>query len=168
MVAKMSGQDPGPKRSDLSDESEPMIVRTKALMAANAEERSALTTQLGLYWGSLVNANKVIFWMLLEILRNPDVEAKIRTEIAVCCKVVDTVPREGGFGGFGPGQLKMDINALMKSCPILRATFYETMRLYTDNISYCKVMQDLTLTKGPEDVASFGKPTPPNIHHQGR
>lgn len=148
VVAKLSGEDPGAQWADLSDVSEPMMARTKALMAANAEERAALTTQLGIYWGLLVNANKVIFWVLLEILLNADLEATIKAEIAPFCKVEDG------------GQLRMDTDSLMKACPVLRATFYETMRVYTEGISYRKVCQDLTLTEGARDLAAFGKATP--------
>lgn len=156
LVSTLSGQDPGPKWGDLSDVSEPMLARTKALMAANAEERAALTTQLGIHWSSLVNLNKVIFWMLLEIILNADLETKIKAEIAPFCKVVNTDQGENRRSG----QLKMDTDALMKACPLLRATFYETMRLYTDGIPYRKVRQDLSLTEGVEDLAAFGKSRP--------
>jgi hypothetical protein len=54
----------------------------------------------------------------------------------------------------------MDTDSLMKACPDLRATFYETMRLYTYGISHRKVCQDLSLTEGVEDLAAFGKSRP--------
>jgi hypothetical protein len=153
VVAKLSGKDPGPEWGDLSDVSEPMLARTKALQAVNAEDRVAASTQLGIYWGTLVNANKVTFWMLLEIIMNPELEDKIRTEIAPFCRVVKDQ-------GDGHGRLEMDVVSLMKSCPIIKATFFETMRFYVAGTSYRKVCQDLTLTESVQDLASFGKVKP--------
>jgi hypothetical protein len=58
----------------------------------------------------------------------------------------------------------MDADSLVKSCLLLKAAFFETMRVYTAGTSYKKVNRDLTLTKGVENLASFGKVKPQTYH----
>jgi hypothetical protein len=158
VAAKLAGKDPGPKWGDMADVSETMLVRTRALLAVNAEDSFAVASHLALYWGTMVNANKVIFWMLLEIISTPNLAGKIRTEIAPCCKVIKDQ------GGGQHGHLKMDTESLMKNCPVTKATFFETMRVYTAGTSYKKVHQDLTLTEGEDDLANFGKTKSQTYH----
>jgi len=153
LQAKIQGRNGG----DLSDVSETILVRTKALLAVNAEDNMAVVSHLAIYWGLLVNANKVIFWMLLEIISTPNLAGKVKDEISPFSKVVKDQ-------GDGKGQLKMDADSLVKSCPLLKATFFETMRVYTAGASNKKVNQDLTLTEGVEDLASYGKVKPQTYH----
>ena len=54
VVAKLAGKDPGSKWGDLSDISETILVRTKALLAVNAEDSMAVASHLAIYWGLLV------------------------------------------------------------------------------------------------------------------
>ena len=68
VVAKLAGEYPGPKWGDLSDVSGAILLRTRAVLAVNAEDSMAVASHLAIYWGLLVNSNKVIFWMLLEIM----------------------------------------------------------------------------------------------------
>ena len=161
LVAKLAGKDPGPKWGDLSDVSETVILRTRSLVAINAEDSMAVASHLALYWGLMVNANKVIFWMLLEIIATPDLAAKIEKEIEPYAKLTTKYPKTTTAGGQqSQQQLKLDAEPLITSCPLLKATFFESMRMYTAGTSYKKVHQDLTLTEGAEDVAVFGKTKP--------
>ena len=87
--------------------------------------------------------------MLLHIISSPKLLSTIREEIAP-------------FAKFDPDteQLNLDIDSLLKQCPVFKATFFETMRFYTAGVSYKKVLQDVTLTESAEDAATFGKPIP--------
>jgi hypothetical protein len=76
VVAKLAGEYPGLKWGDLSDVSDVILVRTRALLAVNAEDSMAVASHLAIYWGLLVNSNKVIFWMLLEIISAPDLAGR--------------------------------------------------------------------------------------------
>ena len=157
VVANLAGKDPGPKWRDLSDLSETILIRTRALVAVDAEDSMAVASHLALYWGLLVNANKVIFWMLLKIVATPELADQIKKEVAPFAQVAKDQAS-------GQSRLKMDTSSLINSCPILKATFFETMRMYTAGTSYKKVNQDLTLTEGAEDLASFGKAKPQTYH----
>jgi hypothetical protein len=60
-VAKLAGEDPEPKWGGLSDASEAILVRTKALLAVNAKDSITVASRLAIFWSLLVNTNKVIF-----------------------------------------------------------------------------------------------------------
>lgn len=92
--------------------------------------------------------------MLLHIISNPDLLEMVRKEIKPYAEVT----------GSSPGSLKLDVDGLVKYCPIFKGCFFESMRLYTAGVSYKKVLQDLTVTEGAEDAATFGKPRPQTYH----
>jgi len=145
----MNGKQVDEKWANMSDISESMRSRLKSLQSIEAPEPFATAQNLAVYWGLMVNANKVNFWMLLHIISSPKLLSTIREEIAP-------------FAKFDPDteQLNLDIDSLLKQCPVFKATFFETMRFYTAGVSYKKVLQDVTLTESAEDAATFGKPIP--------
>lgn len=145
----LKGDDPEFKWRDMSDVSETMRIRTKALQTIKPPVEFSVASNLAVYWGLMVNSNKVTFWMLLHIISTPTLLAGIRKEI----KPYVTVTKNGDSE-----TLKLDIDAMIKHCPLFKATFYETMRLYTAGTSYKKVLQDVTLTESDEDARLFGKP----------
>ena len=100
----------------------------------------------------MVNANKVIFWMLLRIISTPALFDSIRKEIEPYATAAND------------GNLKVEVDSLMKDCPLLKATFYESMRVYTAGTSYKKVLQDVTLTESDKDAHTFGKPRGQTYH----
>jgi hypothetical protein len=103
----------------------------------------------------MVNANKVIFWMLFHIISTPTLLTNIRKEINSYSKVT----KEGDSE-----RLKLDINSMIKHCPLFKAAFYESMRVYTAGTSYKKVLKDVTLTESVEDTHTFGKPRGQTYH----
>jgi hypothetical protein len=153
--AVLKGDDPEFKWRDMSDVSETMRIRTKALQTIKSPDEFSVASNLAVYWGLMVNANKVTFWMLLSIISNPTLLGSIRKEI----KPYVMVAKNGNSE-----TLKLDVDAMIKHCSLFKATFYETMRLYTAGTSYKKVLQDVTLTESDEDAHSFGKPRGQTYH----
>ncbi|KAL5324197.1 hypothetical protein ACEPPN_008741 [Leptodophora sp. 'Broadleaf-Isolate-01'] len=149
----MNGKQVEGKWSDMSDISETMKIRLQAMQSVDAEEGFAVAQNLALYWGLMVNANKVHFWMLLHIISSPELLSTIQEEMAPFAKFSHET-----------GKLDLDVDNLVKSCPVFKATFFETMRLYTAGVSYKKVLQDVALTESVEDAATFGKPIPQTYH----
>ncbi|KAL2073347.1 hypothetical protein VTL71DRAFT_10671 [Oculimacula yallundae] len=149
----INGKTVDDKWSGISDISETMRIRLKAFQSVDVDEEFAIAQNLALYWGLMVNANKVLFWVLLHIISSPDLLSTIREEIAP-------------FAKFSPAteNLQLDVDSLVKSCPVFKGTFFEAMRLYTAGVSYKKVLQDVTLTESAEDAAKFGKPVPQTYH----
>ncbi|KAF8863494.1 cytochrome P450 [Acephala macrosclerotiorum] len=151
----LNGRETVGKWEDLSDVSETMRLRLRALQKIDSDELFAISSTVSIYWGLMVNANKVIFWLLLNIISSPDLLESIQKEIRPYAKV--------GSGSDG-GSLKLDVEGLLKNCPTLKGSFFEAMRLYTAGTSYKKVLQDLDLTESAEDAAKFGKPRPQKYH----
>jgi hypothetical protein len=89
--------------------------------------------------------------MLLSIISSPDLLETLRQEIAPFARIKDSSGQAG---------LTLDINGLLNSCPTIKATFFETMRLYTNGTSHKKVLQDITLSESAADAAAFWKPRP--------
>jgi cytochrome P450 len=157
LVKSMRGEDPGHSWRDMSDVSETMKLRCKALEGINTSDAYNAANNLAVYWGLMVNANKVTFWMLLHIISSPPLLRTIRDEISAFAISHASTPKD-------QGTLSIDATRLAKSCPNLKATFFETMRLYTAGTSYKKVLQPLSLTESPEDAAALGKPRPQTYH----
>ncbi|KAK0107288.1 hypothetical protein ONS95_003987 [Cadophora gregata] len=149
----MNGKQVDEKWTDMSDISESMRNRLVSLQNIDAPEPFAIAQNLAIYWGLMVNANKINFWMLLHIISSPKLFSTIREEIAPFAKFASDAEH-----------LKVDIDSLLKHCPVLKATFFETMRFYTSGLSYKKVLQDVILTESAEDAATFGKPMPQTYH----
>lgn len=106
-----------------------------------------------------MNANMIAYWHLLYILATPGLVDKIRTEVAPYAKV--TKPES--IGGFTEApKLALSADGLCKKCPLLKATYFETMRLSTRPSSTRRITADVTIsgdTNGPK--------SPSYILHQG-
>ena len=155
MMATLDGRDPDFKYNDLSDVSETMRLRVRALQSIKSDDEFAVASNLAIYWGLMVNANKVIFWMLLNIISAPELLEKILKEIKLFAMVSNVNDKQS---------LELDVDGLVKSCPFFKAAFFESMRLYTAGTSYKKVLQNVTLSESAEDAALFGKPKPQTYH----
>ena len=153
--ATLRGEDPELKWRNMSDVSETMRVRTKALQSIKSPDNFTVASNLAVYWGLMVNANKVIFWMLLHIISTPTLLINIRKEI----KLYSKVTKEGDSE-----RLKLDIDSMIKHFPLFKAAFYESMRVYTAGTSYKKGLKDVTLTESAEDSHAFGTPRGQTYH----
>lgn len=158
LAATQRGEDPGPKWADMSDVSEIMQIRVKEWEAAKASTKLHTTNDMSVLWGANANSNKNIFWMLLQIYSRPDLLSTIRAEISPYVRASPTTINPHHT------HLHFDIDGLTKSCPVIKATFYETMRCNMSGLGIRSVTQDLTLTESPSDALLFGKPRPHSYH----
>jgi cytochrome P450 len=116
----------------------------------------------GLFFGFLVNSVPVTFWTISHIIRNPDLLARIRTELKGVAR--ETVTPDG---------IRMrilDISAIKEQCPLLLSTFHETLRYVGSSISTLVVHEDVwlddtyLLTKGSlVQIAATAIHSDPNI-----
>lgn len=148
----LDGKDPEISWGNMEDVADTMRLRQRAMSERDVEigGKFNIVAHLAIYWALMINANKVIFWMLLRVVSNPALLAAIRAEVAPFVAA-------GADPDQPEGMLKLDVDGLIKSCPLLKATFLETMRVYTPGISYKKVKQDIVLTETPEDIRLLGK-----------
>jgi cytochrome P450 len=153
MAAIERGSDAGPLYKDWDDVSEVMRLRVKTWEENHASTKLLGATDVSVLWGVNVNSNKNIFWMLLHIYSRPQLLSDIREEIAEYVKVSSTGER--GSNGFP--KLQIDVDGLCKNCPLIKASFYETMRMNMGGLGVRQVNHELTLTESAADAAMFGK-----------
>ncbi|KAH3976312.1 hypothetical protein HBH98_160140 [Parastagonospora nodorum] len=156
VAAKQAGRDPGAKWGALDDISQVMHDRVKVWVDTNASERLQKTNDISVLWGVNVNSNKNVFWMLMQINSRPEVLSDIREEIAPYVHISPT----GERGPTGFPKLSIDVDGLMKHCPLLKASFYETMRMNMAGLGVREIIKDVVLKESAEDAALFGKKRP--------
>jgi hypothetical protein len=156
MAAVQRGEDPGPHYQDLNDASEVMRLRVKTWVDSNASAKLQSTNDVSVIWGVNVNSNKNIFWMLLQIYAQAELLSDVREELAAYVKVSPT----GECGENGFPKLDIDVDGLCKHCPLIKASFYETMRMNMSGLGIRQVNKDLVLTESAADATMFGKTKP--------
>jgi cytochrome P450 len=95
--------------------------------------------------------------MLWHIYPDRRLLAEIRQEIDRYVKVVSP---KSELPIAEPDHLDMDMEGLYRSCPLLKASYFETMRLDVQGTTYKSVTADFTVTESPEDAAIVGKSKP--------
>ena len=103
----------------------------------------------------MVNSNQVIFWMLFHVYSQPELLSQLRNEIEPYVKI-DTMPATQ-FANKQPRKLSMNTKALMNDCPLLQATFLETMRVDSLSSSVKRVLEDITVTESLQDAEKQGR-----------
>jgi cytochrome P450 len=103
------------------------------------------------------NANQVVFWLLWHIYSDPELLAEARHEVD---RHVQVISPKSELPIAEPDRLDMDLEGLHRSCPLLKASYFETMRLYVQATTYRSVTADLTITESPEDAAMVGMSKP--------
>ncbi|PGH06355.1 hypothetical protein AJ80_08189 [Polytolypa hystricis UAMH7299] len=152
MTMVENGQDPGFDWRDLDDVSELMKSRSRTWRDAGVSTKLTAPEDLALLWAINTKANTVIFWQLIRILANPELHAKILKEIAPFARAYRPSPEESGFHIQEPPRLSLNVDRLIDSCPLLKATYYETLRLHSSAFSYRKVTKDLTVKESAADA----------------
>lgn len=156
VAAKQSGRDPGAKWGALDDISQIMQDRVRVWVDHHASEILQRTNDVSVIWGVNVNSNKVVFWMLLQIYTRPELLSDIRDEISEYVKPSPS----GERGPTGFPKLEIDVEGLTKRCPLIKATFHETMRMNMSGLGIRQVIRDITIKESAADAAMFGKKRP--------
>ncbi|KAL2002139.1 hypothetical protein VTN02DRAFT_589 [Thermoascus thermophilus] len=154
------GRDPGFDFRDLDDVSEPMKERMRSWRKAGFAPNASAPGDFAILWAMNVNSSNIVFWNLLHILADPALLSGIRREIAPYVKATRLSPQETGLPFTEPPRLSVDMDGLLNSCPLLKATYYETMRMDTAPFSYRELTADLTLTESEEDATLNGSSEP--------
>lgn len=105
-------------------------------------------------WALVVNASLLVYWQVLYIFATPGLLDRIRKEVAPYA----TVSKPESIGKFSEApKLKILQEGLAKSCPLLKATYFEALRLSDQPWSVRKVASDVTIygDKRAEEPVSF-------------
>ena len=84
----------------------------------------------------------LVFWLLIRLYDEPTLQDRVRAESAPFARA--TQP-SGSFSIPEPPRLKLDVDGIIKSCKLLRACYWESVRLDTSIVLLRKVQKDFTV-----------------------
>ncbi|EED15004.1 cytochrome P450, putative [Talaromyces stipitatus ATCC 10500] len=142
---------------DLDDVSEIVQERMRFWRISGISSSLSARLDAWLLWKTTTDASKLIFWNILHIFSDSDLLATVRKEIAPYVRVTRSDPKVTGLPIAEPPRLSIDTEKLFTGCPLLKATYAETIRLDSNPISYRQLNADLTLTESEEDAAIFAR-----------
>ncbi|KAH8704241.1 putative cytochrome P450 [Talaromyces proteolyticus] len=152
-LAVEDGRDAPMEFRDLDDVSELMQQRIRLLKTLGLNPTLSGRLDSWLLWKLTSDSSKLTFWTLFHAYSDPTLLSNIRKEIAPFVKTSRLGPKETGLPFMEPPRLSMDMKRLLKSCPLLKATYAESVRLETNPISYRELTTDLVLTESPKEAA---------------
>ncbi|OAL51217.1 cytochrome P450 [Pyrenochaeta sp. DS3sAY3a] len=156
VASKQAGLDVESRWGPLDDISKVMQDRAKVWVKSKASPTLQKTNDVSVLWGVNVNSNKNVFWLLLQLYTRPPLLARIRAEIAPYVHLSPT----GERGPDNLPKLAIDVDGLVRNAVLLKAAFYETMRMNMSGLGIRQVLQPIVLKESPADAALFGKKTP--------
>ena len=162
-----AGNDPGFEWSDLDDVSEFMQARSRALITNSISPESAASESLYILWAVNVKITTIVYWHLSHILADDNLHAEIAREIAPYARASRPDMRASGFSIPEPPELSLDLDGLLRSCPVFKSTFLETLRLHTSSITYRKLTEKITLAESEEDASLAGRDSHSYHFHTG-
>ncbi|KAL2825443.1 RNA12 protein-domain-containing protein [Aspergillus cavernicola] len=145
---------------DLEDVSEPIKKRIRMAKELGLSAKESAPAHLSLLWAMNGNSPNIVFYLLLRLYANPTLLEDIRKEIAPFVKVTRPTREETGFPIMEAPRISIDIDRLCGSCQLLKATFYETLRLDSAGLSFRQLTSDLTLKETEEEATHAGQPSP--------
>ncbi|KAL5360195.1 cytochrome P450 [Aspergillus floccosus] len=154
------GIDGDVKLRDLDDASEPVKQRIRMSKNMGLSPKDSAPGHLSLLWAMNGNSPNVAFWHLLRLYTNPTLLDDIRKEIAPYVKAWRPTREETGFPIPEAPKLSMDFDAMFKNCHLLKASFYETMRMDSAGLSFRELTSDLTITESKDDATVAGAEQP--------
>ena len=92
-----------------------------------------------------VNANNIVFWLLIRICSSPETLTRVRNEITPFIKIVSRKSSEGV-------NCEIDIDGITKSCPFFKAAQYEVLRLDVAAASMKTCTADITIEESTADA----------------
>lgn len=103
-----------------------------------------------------INVNSLVCWLLLRICSAPGLVEEIRNETGSFAKATQPVQI---FGKPEPPSLEFDTDGLLLSCPLLKACYYECLRLDSSPVSIHPIVRDTVITKPRKDLFGSERPT---------
>lgn len=105
-----------------------------------------------------VNANQIIFWLIWYVFSDRALLSELRAELAPYVKFAQAP--DNGLPIKDAPKLDIDHDSLWNKCPLLKGTFYETLRLEAAGSSFKIVDEDFVVTESEEDAKILGKKGP--------
>lgn len=146
------GIDPGIELRELDDVSELVQQRMRTFRKLDLTPNASAAGHLSLYWDVIEHITKITYWNILHIFADSALLEEIRKEFAPYVKSTRPTRQETGFPFDEPPRLSLDLDKVLESCTMLKACYYETIRLHSAGVSFRKLESDLTLTESADDA----------------
>lgn len=144
----LNGEEPGPQWQDLDNVSELVKKRTEIFRKHKLPIHARASYDLSLLWSLTAHSTSTICWALLQLFQDTVLLEQLRDEISPFVKIVEAKNEFGGAVWVPPEIEKLDRDALMSKCPLLKATYIETLRLYGGGWTMKFVKEDIRLEDG--------------------
>lgn len=154
------GMDTGDTFRDFDDTSELVREHVQTFRKIGLSATASAPGHLSLLWAMNARAATIVFWSILRIFSDQTLLKDVRKEMAPHAKVFRPSLEETGFPFQEPPRLSIDVDGLYDSCPLLKASYYETLRLDSAPFSIRKLTSDISLTESAEDARNAGLPRP--------
>lgn len=154
------GKDPGVEFRDLDDVSEHMKERILISKRLGLSPYASASGHMSQLWSLLRHTPKIVFWNLIHIHADRKLLEDIRKEIMPYAKASRPNPQETGFPIPEPPKLVIDVKGLQESCPLLTASYYETLRLHSAGVSFRQLTSDLDVAESESDAVRDGLTKP--------
>ncbi|KAK5995489.1 Cytochrome P450 monooxygenase -like protein [Cladobotryum mycophilum] len=151
----MDGQDPGPRWQDLDNVGRVVKGRAEEYRKHGMSLDGRAALDLALLWSTTANSSPLIAWMLFEIYRDAVLLEQIREEIAPYMKAVQPKNEFGPGVWVQPELETVDLDGLLTKCPLLKAAYVETLRLYTSVWMVKWMYHDTVLDERGKDGESY-------------
>ena len=125
--------------ADMSDVSNVALERNKVYNRDNWSFGERGEGDLAVLWGQNANTQPMLFWFLAFVYSTEGLLHKLRNEIAPFTKLSQTSPL---------GILSMDLAALSRDCPLMKACIFETYRMANEPASVRYVARPITINDG--------------------
>jgi Cytochrome P450 len=150
------GLDPGIEFRDLGGLSEMMGQRMQSWRKLNYAPRASANGDLPLLWAMNANVTVMVFWSLFHILADQALLSAVRKEVSSFVTASQRSREETGFPFLEPPRLTLDKDGLLTSCPLLKASYLEAIRMHTNALLYRELQTDLVITESVQDAAVSG------------
>ncbi|KAK2770627.1 hypothetical protein FQN53_005411 [Emmonsiellopsis sp. PD_33] len=146
------GHDPGFDWREMDEVSGFIQTCCRQWKEAGLKPDAMAPESLAILWAMNTKLITIIFWNLMYILSDGQYHSRILKEIAPYSRASRPDSGESGFRIREPPQLHLDVDRLLDSCPLLKASYFETLRLRSSPVTYRKITKDFKLTESEEDA----------------
>lgn len=155
MEGYLDGGEPGIKWQDMDDVSKLIKERAKVYNEHRLPIGVRAASDLAMAWELTTTISPLIFWVVLELCRDTVLLAQVREEMAPYVQVLQPENEFGKGVWIAPAIKSLDVQGLVRSCPLLVSAYVETVRLYACAGSSWRIDQDTLLKDHATETSGY-------------
>lgn len=142
---QLNGENKEPRWQDFHTVSPLVRARVDIFRKHNLSMDARASCDLALLWSINASSAPLVSWSLLELCRDPLMLEQVREEIAPFARIYQPT-HEFSLAVWLPPRIEdIDLEGLMTECPLLKAAYIETARVYGGGWSARWLREDVTL-----------------------